>query len=157
MAIKGRHRAPRWLQKVINGPFVAISRPGGSKLVDQRGSRLDLVRAHPGRCVATYSWVWNGHRGRHRAPKWLGKAINGPFVAISRSGGSKLVNQGWINLGHIHNDVLGPLPRSRMAIGGRRRHMVQKVLFMAVWPLLIMMAILEVEKVSNTLPRMCPN
>ena len=33
-------------------------------------------------------------RGRHRAPKWLQKAINGPVVAISRSGGSKLVNQG---------------------------------------------------------------
>ena len=69
--------------------------------------------------------------GRHRAPKWLQKAINGHFVAISRPCGSKLVNQGWINLGHIHSDVLGPLPGSRMAIGGRRRHMVQKVL---LWP-----------------------
>ena len=95
--------------------------------------------------------------GRHRAPKWLQKAINGPFVAISRHNGSKLVNQGWINLGHIHSDVLGPIPGSRMAIGGRRRHMVQKVLFMAFWPFFwpfwIMMAILDVEKGSNTLPR----
>ena len=57
-------------------------------------------------------------RGRHRARKWLQKAINGYFVAISRPGGSKLVNQGWINLGHIHSDVLGPLPGSRMAIEG---------------------------------------
>ena len=62
--------------------------------------------------------------GRNRAPKWLQKAVNGPFMAISRPGGSKLVNQGWINLGHIHSDVLGPLPGSRMAIGGRCRHMV---------------------------------
>ena len=100
-------------------------------------------------------------RGRHRARKWLQKAIDGYFVAISRPGGSKLVNQGWINLGHIHSDVLGPLPGSRMAIGGRRRHMIQKVLLwpfgLFFWPLWIMMAILDVEKVSNTLPRMCPN
>ena len=47
----------------INGHFGAISRPGGSKLVDQRGSRLDLARAHPGRCVRTLSRVRNGHRG----------------------------------------------------------------------------------------------
>ena len=38
-------------------------------------------------------------RGRHRAPKWLQKAINGPVVAISRSGGSGLVDPGWIKVG----------------------------------------------------------
>ena len=48
MAIGGRHMAPKWPKKAINDPFVAISRAGGSKLVDQRGSRLDLIRAHPG-------------------------------------------------------------------------------------------------------------
>ena len=63
MAIGGRHRASKRPEMAINGHIVAISRPGGPKLVDQRGSRLDLVRAHPGRCVATYSRVRNGHRG----------------------------------------------------------------------------------------------
>ena len=56
--------------------------------------------------------------GRHRASKRPKTAIHGSFVAISRPGGSKLVNKGWINLGHIHSDVLGPLPGSRMAIEG---------------------------------------
>ena len=55
--------------------------------------------------------------GRHRAIMAI-KAIKGPFGAITRPGGSKLVDQGWINLGHIHSDVLGPLPGSRMAIEG---------------------------------------
>ena len=63
MAIGRRHRAPKWPKKAINVPFVAISRAGGSKLVDQRGSRLDLAQAHPGRCVRTLSRVGNGHRG----------------------------------------------------------------------------------------------
>ena len=99
MAIGRRHRAPKWLQKVINGPVVAISRFGGSKLVDQRGSRLDLVRAHPGRCVATYSPVRNGHRGAPYGLEMAPKGHNGPFVAISRSGGSELVDQGWIKVG----------------------------------------------------------
>ena len=35
-AIGGRQRAPTWPKKAINDPFVAISRPGGSKLVNQR-------------------------------------------------------------------------------------------------------------------------
>ena len=34
MAIGGRHRAPKWPNVAINDPSVAISRPGGSKLVD---------------------------------------------------------------------------------------------------------------------------
>ena len=34
-AIGGRQRAPKWPKKAINDPFVAISRPGGSKLVNQ--------------------------------------------------------------------------------------------------------------------------
>ena len=124
MAIGGRHRAPKWLQKAIMGPFVAISRSGGSELVDQRGSRLDLVRAHPGRCVGTYSRVRIGHRGRHRARKWLQKAINGPFVAISRSGSSKLVDQHVSRFDQVRKhpgDVLDPFPGSRMVNGGRHR------------------------------------
>ena len=34
-AIGGRQRAPKWPKKAINDPFVAISTPGGSKLVNQ--------------------------------------------------------------------------------------------------------------------------
>ena len=56
----GRHKAPKWPKKAINGPFVAISRPGSSKLVDQCGSRFDQVRVHLGRCVTTYSKIQNG-------------------------------------------------------------------------------------------------
>merc|ERR1712218_641114 len=37
MAIGGRQRTSKWPKLAINGPFVAISRPGGSKLVDQGG------------------------------------------------------------------------------------------------------------------------
>ena len=48
-------------KKGHNGPFGAISRSGGSKRVDQRGSRLDQVRAHMGRYVGTLSRVRNGH------------------------------------------------------------------------------------------------
>ena len=63
MAIRGRHRAPKWPKIAINGPFGARSRSGGSKRVDQHGSRLDQVRAHPGGCVGTLSRVRNGHSG----------------------------------------------------------------------------------------------
>ena len=124
IAIGGRHRAPKWLQKAINGPCEAISRSGGSKLVDQRGSRLDLVRAHPGHVLRPIPGSRMAIGAARGSQNGSNKAIDGPFVAISRPGGSKLVNQGWINLGHIHSDVLGPLPGSRMAIGGRCRHMV---------------------------------
>ena len=40
-------------QNAINRVYPAISTPGGSKLVVLRGSRLDLSRKHPGRCVGT--------------------------------------------------------------------------------------------------------
>ena len=63
MANGGCHRAQKWSKNAINCHFVAISRPAGSKMVDQRGSRFDLVRAHPGQCVRTFSRVRNGHRG----------------------------------------------------------------------------------------------
>ena len=55
--------APKWPKMAINGLFGAKRRSGGSKLVDQRGSRLDLVQAHPERCVGTLSRVQNGHSG----------------------------------------------------------------------------------------------
>ena len=49
MAIGGRHRAPKWPKKAINDPFVAISRPGSSKMVNQHvlepfcGSRMAIM------------------------------------------------------------------------------------------------------------------
>ena len=71
----------------------------------------DVLDTFPGSGMA------NG--GRHRVQKWSKNAINGHFVAISRPGGSELVDQGWIKSGHIRDDVLGPFPGSGMAIGGR--------------------------------------
>ena len=41
------------LQNAINEVYPALSPPGVSKLVVLRGSRLDLSRKHPGRCVGT--------------------------------------------------------------------------------------------------------
>ena len=122
----------------INGPFGAIGRSGGSKPVDQDLIKLRHIRGNmlgpfPGSRIAL--------RGRRRAPKWLKKAINGPFVAINRPGGSKLVDQGWINLGHIHGNVLGQFPGSGMAIGGR--HMVQKGLSAFLWPFGLFIALLD--------------
>ena len=49
------HRVPKWLKETINGPFVAISKLGSSRLVDQCRSRLDWVGVRPGWCVGTLS------------------------------------------------------------------------------------------------------
>ena len=65
----------------INEPFVAISRSGGSKMVDQHGSRLDQGRTHLGGRVGTIFQVRNGYQR-------LKLALNGPFVGIGRRGGS---------------------------------------------------------------------
>ena len=89
MAIGGRHRVPKWLQKAINGPFVAISRSGSSKLVDQHVSRFDQVRKHPGDVLDPFPGSRMVNGGRHRTQKWSKNVINGHFVAISRSGGSE--------------------------------------------------------------------
>ena len=43
MAMGGRYRAPKWPKKAINGHFVAKSRRGGSKLVEQCESWFDQV------------------------------------------------------------------------------------------------------------------
>ena len=61
MANGGRQRAQEWSKNAINGHFVAISRPGGSEMVDQRGSRFDLVWSYPGQCVGTFFHIQNGH------------------------------------------------------------------------------------------------
>ena len=93
MAIGGRHRASKRSKMAINSSFVAISKPGGPKLVDQRGSRLDQVQAHPGRCDGQFTASRMAIGGRHRASKRPEMAINGHIVAISRPGGPKLVDQ----------------------------------------------------------------
>ena len=79
--------------------------------------------------------------GRHRAPKWPKTAINGPFVVIGRPCGSKVVDKGGINSGHIHGNVLGQFPGSGMANGGR--HMVQKGLSAFLSPFGLFIALLD--------------
>ena len=90
MAIRERHRAPNWPQNAINGPFVAIRHPGGSKLVDQYGSRLDQGGAHPGDGLVPFIppeiVIWGPYRG----PKWPKLAINGAFLAKSAPGVTSL-------------------------------------------------------------------
>ena len=71
VAIGGLHKHSKWLKRAKNGHFVAIRGSGGSKLVDQCGTRLEQVRAHPVGCDETISQVWKGHWGRHRPSKWL--------------------------------------------------------------------------------------
>ena len=76
---------------------------------------------------------------RQRAPKWPKTAINGPFVVIGRPCGSKVVDKGGINSGHIHGNVLAQFPGSGMANGGR--HMVQKGLSAFLWLFGLFMAL----------------
>ena len=68
---RGAPYALKMAQMGQNSHFVAISGSGGSKLVDQCGTRLEQVRAHPVGCDETISQVWKGHWGRHRPSKWL--------------------------------------------------------------------------------------
>ena len=79
--------------------------------------------------------------GRHRASEQTKMAIKGPFVVISRPSGSKLVDKGGINSGHIHGNVLAQFPGSGMANGGR--HMVQKGLSAFLWLFGLFMALLD--------------
>ena len=78
MANGGRHRAQEWSKNAINGHFVAISRPGGSEMVDQRGSRFDLVWSCLGQCVGTFFHIQNGHHDP-KGPKKGQKAIKRTF------------------------------------------------------------------------------
>ena len=61
------------------GHFVAITTSGGSKLVELCGTRLQQVRACPGRCIETISRIRSGHRRCHRPSKWAKRAQIGPF------------------------------------------------------------------------------
>ena len=121
MAIGARHKASKWLKMAINGPFVAISRSGGSKWwisTDQGWIKAghiwgDVLGPFPGSEMAI--------RGRHRASKWLKMAINGPFVAISSPGGSEMVDQHGSRLdqGRTHpGGWVGTISRVRNSHGG---------------------------------------
>ena len=65
-----------WPHRVQNGqkrPFWAISGAGGSKLVEQCGTRVEQVRAHPWCCIGTVLGVREGHvgvpEGSQKGPK----------------------------------------------------------------------------------------
>ena len=125
--IKSRHiwpyaglEAPKWWISVDRGWIKSVH------------IRDDVLGPFPGSGMAI--------GGHHRASKRPKMAINDRIVAISRPSGSKLVDQGRINLGHIHGNVLGQFPGSGMAIGGR--HMVQKVLSAFLWPFGLFIALL---------------
>ena len=71
---------PKLLKKAILWPLVTLEAPNGWISVDQGWIRTghiqgDVWGPFPGSGMAI--------GGRHRAPKWLKKAIIGPFVAIS--------------------------------------------------------------------------
>ena len=51
------------VQKDQNVQVCEISGPGCSKLVEQSGTRLEQVRAHPSRCIGTISRIRSGHQG----------------------------------------------------------------------------------------------
>ena len=93
-------------QNAINGVYPAISPPGGSKLVVLRGSRLDLSRKHPGRCVGTIFRIWNCHRGAPECPKsaskcqkwgWSKSIVLESKVAINFDFRSKAIKSGHLD------------------------------------------------------------
>ena len=67
-------------------PFSAKSGSGGSKLVEQCGTRVEQVRAHPWGCIGTVLGVREGHVG---VPEGSQKGPKQPFSAISGSGRPK--------------------------------------------------------------------
>ena len=92
MANGGRQRAQEWSKNAINGHFVAISRPGGSEMVDQRGSRFDLVWSCLGQCVGTFFHIQNGHhdtKGPKKRPKGHKKDFSNHMAAEPHNGHSR--------------------------------------------------------------------
>ena len=92
MANGGRHRAQKWSKNAINGHFVAISRPAGSEMVDQRGSRFDLVWSCLGQCVGTFFHIQNGHhdpKGPKKRPKGHKKDFLNHMAAAPPNGHSR--------------------------------------------------------------------
>ena len=56
----------KWVQKDQNVQVCELSGSGCSKLVELCGTRLQQVRACPGRCIGTISRMRSGHRRCHR-------------------------------------------------------------------------------------------
>ena len=56
----------KWVQKDQNVQVCELSGSGCSKLVELCGTRLQQVRACPGRCIGTISRIRSGHRRCHR-------------------------------------------------------------------------------------------
>ena len=69
----------KWVQKDQNVQVCEISGSGCSKLVELCGTRLQQVRACPGRCIGTISRIRSGHRRCHRPSKWAKRAQIRPF------------------------------------------------------------------------------
>ena len=59
----GAPEGPQSVQNCQKRPFWAISGSGGSKLVEQSGTRVEQGRAYPRRCIETVSLVREGHMG----------------------------------------------------------------------------------------------
>ena len=72
----------KWVQKDQNVQVCELSGSGCSKLVELCGTRLQQVRACPGRCIGTISRIRSGHRRCHRPSKWAKRAQIGPFCVI---------------------------------------------------------------------------
>ena len=73
-AFVGRHRPPQWPKMARNGPFAAISNPGGRKMVDKSCSRFDMDKANLGQWVEPFPGsgkVFGG--GGATAPKSIRK------------------------------------------------------------------------------------
>ena len=64
---------PNRVQNSQKRPFSAKSGSGGSKLVEQCGTRVEQVRAHPWCCIGTVLGVREGHvgvpEGSQKGPK----------------------------------------------------------------------------------------
>ena len=103
---------------VLLGPEAGLAAPNGWISMDQGWIKLghireDVLGPFPGSGMAI--------RGRHRAPKWPKIAIMvllGPEAGLAALKGWISVDQGWIKLGHIRGDALGPFPGFGMAIRG---------------------------------------
>ena len=109
-----------------------LSGSGCSKLVKLCGTRLQQVRACPGRCIGTISRIRSGHRRCHRPSKWAKRAQIGPFCGHNHfwwlQTGGTVWNKSWQALGGI----LGPGPRLPMA---RTLHLWPIWgLFQPLWP-----------------------
>ena len=77
------------------GPDIhVLSRSCGYNMVKQFGIRvMEQARAQPGWCFATVLWVRGGHPGASKGTSRVQWGQKRPFLAISGSGGSNLVEQ----------------------------------------------------------------